>query len=95
MVTHVTKSVSVITRVAPDVKEKLQAIAKSTKRSEAFLAREAIEAFVERESWYVRQIQEGLEAVRAGEPGIPHEDVLRWLESSRKDQARPKAKRRR
>lgn len=75
------KTVSVITRVAPEVKEKLQALAKSTKRSEAYLAREAIEAYVEHNAWQVKEIKEALDAVMAGEPGIPHEDVERWLAS--------------
>jgi predicted DNA-binding protein len=50
-------------RVSPEVKEKLRAIAKNTKRSEGFLAREAIEHFVDTNDWQIALI-EGAEVAR-------------------------------
>ena len=79
--TEMVKSVPVMTRVSPKVKEKLQAIAKSTKRSESFLAKEAIEAFVDVNAWQLETIRHGLDSLKRGEPGIPHERVAAWLES--------------
>ena len=88
------KTQPVMARVAPEVKDKLRAIARSTKRSESFLAREAIEAFVEANAWQIEIIKEGLDAVKAGEPGIPHDEVITLVEAGRTKRARTTHRRR-
>ena len=71
----------VTTRVKPETKAKLRAIAESTKRSEAYLANEAIEAFVEINDWQVREIEVALAEAKAGAPGVTHERVAEYLGS--------------
>jgi predicted transcriptional regulator len=90
------KTVLVTARVEPAMKKKLQAIAESTQRSESFLAKEAIEAYVEMNEWQVALIKERLEAAKAGAPSVPFEEVKAWLESlgTKKPLPRPKPKRR-
>src|SRR5262249_15961203 len=73
---------SVVTaRVRPETKAKLRAIAQSTKRSEAGLAGEAIEAYVEVNEWQKREIAAALGEAKAGAPGVSHERMVAWLDS--------------
>ncbi|MDX2225440.1 MAG: hypothetical protein SFV21_21990, partial [Rhodospirillaceae bacterium] len=74
-------SVPVMTRVKPEVKRKLRAIAKQTERSEAFLARQAIEQFVAVNDWQTALIQERLEQLKSGAPTVDHETAMRWLDA--------------
>lgn len=74
-------TIPVMARVTPEVKEKLRAIAQNTKRSEAFLAREAIEQFVELNEWQVGLIATRLAEARAGGETVTHDEVVRWLDS--------------
>jgi predicted transcriptional regulator len=76
-----TKTVLVTTRVEPAVKKKLRAIAASTKRSESFLANEAIEAFVSANEWQVELIKQRLDAAKRGAPSVPFDRVKEWMES--------------
>jgi predicted transcriptional regulator len=74
-------TVPVMARVAPETKEKLRALAESTRRSEAFLAREAIEHFIEANEWQIALIAGRLAEARAGGETVPHDEVARWLDS--------------
>ncbi|MSO72975.1 MAG: hypothetical protein EXQ84_05130 [Rhodospirillaceae bacterium] len=74
-------SVPVMTRVTPEVKKRLRAIAKSSERSEAFLAREAIEQFVERNDWQIAVIEGRLADMNSGGETVPHDKVERWLDA--------------
>ena len=57
---------SVITvRLAPEVKRKLEALARGTRRSKSFLAAEAIAAFVDVNAWQVTEIQTAIEEADA------------------------------
>jgi len=86
------KTVLVTTRVEPAVKKKLRAIAASTKRSESFLANEAIEAFVSENAWQVELIKERLDAAKRGAPNVPFDRVKEWMESwgTGRELAKPK-----
>lgn len=75
------KKVPVMARVSPETKARLQSLAKTAKRSEAYLAEEAIENFVDLNEWQIRLIQERLGEASTGGPGIPHEEVERWLDA--------------
>jgi len=75
------KTEVVATRVKPETKAKLKAIAESTKRSEAYLAKEAIEAFVEVNDWQVREIELALAEAKAGAPGVSHQRMAEYLGS--------------
>ena len=80
-------------RVSPEVSEGLDALARDTKRSKAYLAGEAIAAFVGRNAWQVARIKAALEDAHSGSPGVPHERVDEWMDSWGTDHevARPEA----
>ena len=61
-------------RLSKDVKAKLQALAKATGRTKAFLAQDAIEKYLELESWQIRAIQEGIKAADEGKV-VPYEVI--------------------
>lgn len=53
-------------RLPKGTKERLQELADATGRTKAFLAQDAIERYLELESWQIHAIQEGLKAVDEG-----------------------------
>lgn len=61
-------------RLDVEIKERLEALAKRSRRSTSFLASEAITVFVETESWQLSQIQIGLEELDNGR-GVDHKGV--------------------
>ncbi|WP_342362928.1 CopG family ribbon-helix-helix protein [Terrarubrum flagellatum] len=67
---------TITVRVSSELKDKLEHIAKATRRSKSFLANEAIARYVETEAEIIAGIEEGLEDVKAGRV-IPHEQVVR------------------
>jgi predicted transcriptional regulator len=87
-----TRTIPVMTRVAPETKEKLRALARSTKRSEGYLANEAIESYVAANEWQVSLIERRLAAAKAGEPTVPHDEVERWLAAKGTGRALPMPK---
>jgi predicted transcriptional regulator len=79
-------------RIDTDTKKRLDALAKSARRSKSFLAAEAIAAFVEAESWQLDEIQTAIEEFDHGR-GVPHQDVATWLRSwgRRRERKAPRA----
>lgn len=67
---------TITVRVSTELKDKLEHIAKATRRSKSFLANEAIARYVETEEEIIAGIEEALEDVKAGRT-IPHEQVVR------------------
>ncbi|MGA2271418.1 MAG: CopG family transcriptional regulator [Bryobacteraceae bacterium] len=67
-------------RVDARVKKRLEALAKHSRRSKSFLAAEAIAAYVAAEEWQLREIQQGLKELDAGQT-VSHERVSAWLRS--------------
>lgn len=61
------KTVTLTVRVSPEVKERLEQLAKATERTQAFLAEQAIEEFLDAQAWQVRAIEEGLQAAERGQ----------------------------
>ena len=86
MAKHTTMTV----RLKPEVKDKLDALARGTKRSKDYLASEAIERYVDLNDWQVAHIKAALAEDEAGGPGVPHEEVVRWIESWGTDHELPK-----
>jgi RHH-type transcriptional regulator, rel operon repressor / antitoxin RelB len=84
-----TDTVSV--RLARSTKQRLQQLAKSTGRSRAFLAAEAIEAYLDINEWQVAGILGAIASLDRGK-GIPHERVKEWVTSweTRKERHSPK-----
>lgn len=71
-------TVPVTVRVSVEVNEKLERLAKATRRSKSWLASEAIGGYVKSESDYLAAVDEGLADIEAGRT-IPHEKVREWL----------------
>jgi len=84
------KSAMMTVRLAPEVSEKLEALARDTKRSKAYLASEAIAAYVDRNAWQIEEIKKGLDEARSGTPGVPHEKVEEWVRSWGTDHELPR-----
>jgi predicted transcriptional regulator len=77
-------------RLTQEVRDKLDALARDTKRSKSYLASEAIETFVNLNTWQVAHIHAALAEDEQGAPGVPHEKVMRWLESWGTDDELPR-----
>lgn len=86
-------STTVTVRIAPDVKKRLEKLAKSTGRTRSYLAAEALRDYLDVNEWQVARIKRAIESLDRGE-GIPHEDVMRWVDSWAKPNERPVPKRR-
>jgi predicted transcriptional regulator len=83
------KSTMMTVRLAPEVKEKLDALARDTKRSRSYLASEAIETYVNLNAWQVAHIKAALAEDEKDGPGVLHEEVVRWIESWSTDHELP------
>jgi predicted transcriptional regulator len=75
------KNAMMTVHLSPELDEKLAALARDRKRSKADLASEAIAAYVDVDAWQVAHIEEALAEARSGAAGVPHDDVVRWVES--------------
>lgn len=60
-------STTMTVRLEDDLKERLERLAESTKRSKSFLAAEAIREFVELNEWQVRETRAALKEADAGD----------------------------
>ena len=67
-------------RVGRSTKSRLEKLAKSTGRSRAFLAAEAISAYLDTNEWQVSGITKALASLDRGK-GIAHERVSDWVAS--------------
>jgi len=70
-----TNSSTMTIRLSTELKDRLERVAVSTKRSKSWLAGEAIEAYVDRELKIVEGIEQALEEMDT-QPGIPHDDMM-------------------
>jgi predicted transcriptional regulator len=77
-------SAIVTARISPEVKTKLDELARSTKRSKSYLAAEAIAAYVEQNAWQITEIEAGLAELDAGQALSEDEGEKRYrrLQSS-------------
>jgi len=57
----------VTARIDAALKAKLEALARSTKRSKSYLATQAIAAYVEQNEWQIAEIEAGIAELDAGE----------------------------
>ncbi len=83
-----TKSVTVNVQLPEAVRDRLDALAKTSNRSTATLAAEAITAYVEASTWQVSLIAGRVEELEAGSKTVSHEDVARWVASWGKENER-------
>jgi RHH-type rel operon transcriptional repressor/antitoxin RelB len=70
-------SPTVTVRLPQEVKNKLERLARSTKRSRNFLAAEAITEYIEVNEWQIAGIEASLKKLDAGN-GLPHGEVKAW-----------------
>ena len=61
-------------RLSKGTKERLQALAEATGRTKAFLAQDAIERYLDLESWQIQAIQKGVKSVDDGKT-VSLEDI--------------------
>jgi predicted transcriptional regulator len=67
-------------RLSPETKRELEEYARATKRSSAFIVKEAVEAHLAERRAYLEAIEEGLRDVEEGRL-ISGDAVIRWMES--------------
>jgi predicted transcriptional regulator len=73
-------SATLTVRLPPELKRRLGRLARSTKRTQSYLAGAAIADFVARESVHTQHIIEGLQDLNAGRV-VPHEMILGEIEA--------------
>lgn len=67
-------STTLSVRIDIDTKKRLEALAKRARRSQSFLAAEAIVAFIEAESWQLDEIHAAIKELDEGRR-VPHKKV--------------------
>lgn len=68
-------------RLSPELDEKLERLAQSTRRSKSHLAAEAIAAYVDANAWQVEETRKAIEKADAGGPFVAHEDMVAYMEA--------------
>jgi predicted transcriptional regulator len=79
--TKTARSEMMTVRLAPETSNKLEALARDTKRSKSYLANEAIENYVHLNAWQVAHMKAALAEDEKGGPSVPNEQVMEWLSS--------------
>lgn len=75
------KTITMNVRLPEAVRDKLDALAKSTRRSKSYLAAEAITSYVEANAWQVALIEERVAEIEGGSKTVSHDDVATWVAS--------------
>ncbi|MGH8656566.1 MAG: CopG family ribbon-helix-helix protein [Gammaproteobacteria bacterium] len=65
--TPTSETTTVTLRVPLAMKERLEALAKATGRSKSFLGIEALEAYLDVQTWQIEEILKGIEEADAGD----------------------------
>ena len=81
------RSVSLSFRTSREKAERLEVLSRATDRAKSWLLEQALDAYLDAQSWQTAHIEKGLNELRRGE-GIPHEDVAEWLATWGTDQER-------
>ena len=78
-------------RVEPEVKKRLEKLAKSTGRTRSFLAAEALNEYLDINEWQVAGIKRAVASLDRGE-GVSHKEVKGWISSwdRKRERAVPK-----
>ena len=84
-------STTITIRVAKTMKDRLENLARETKRSRSSLAAEGIGAFVELEERQIEGIKKALASIDKG-LGVAHDDVEAWVASWDTDDELPTPK---
>lgn len=65
-------------RIEESTFDRLDRLADALDRSRTWLVNEAIERYLDHEEWFVRSVEEGIEAAERGET-VPHAEVMASL----------------
>ena len=84
-------STTITVRVSKTVKDRLESLAKETKRSKSSLAAEGISTFVDLEERQIEGIKKALTSIDNG-LGVPQADVAAWVASWDTDEELPAPK---
>jgi predicted transcriptional regulator len=78
-------------RVEPEVKKRLETLAKSTGRTRSFLAAEALNEYLDVNEWQVAGVKRAMASLDHGD-GVPHQEVKDWVNSwgRRRERTAPK-----
>jgi RHH-type transcriptional regulator, rel operon repressor / antitoxin RelB len=68
-------------RVEPEVKKRLEKLAKSTGRGRSLLAAEALNEYLGANEWQVAGVKRAIASLDRGE-GVSHQEVKDWVGSS-------------
>ncbi len=79
-------------RVEPEVKKRLEKLAKTTGRTRSFLAAAALNDYLDANEWQVAGVKRAIASLDRGE-GIPHNQVKDWVNSWGRKRERPAPKR--
>lgn len=74
------ESTSLSFRTSKDKAEQLEQLATAMDRPKSWVLQQALEAYLDLQAWHVAHIEQGRRELREGK-GIPHEEVVRWVES--------------
>jgi predicted transcriptional regulator len=80
-------STTMTIRIATDVKEKLDRLARGSRRSKSFLAAEALAGYVERELEIIEGVQRGLADIESGRV-VSHAQVVAQIDEAIDEAAR-------
>jgi predicted transcriptional regulator len=67
-------------RVPKEKADQLDELAGAMDRPKSWLLQQALDAYLEVQAWHIAHIEQGRRELREGK-GIPHEEVVRWVES--------------
>ena len=73
-----TRTVPLSLRISEKKAREIETLAKATDRSKSWLLEQALDAYLETQSWQIARIERGLAEIERGE-GVPHEKVAEWL----------------
>ncbi len=73
-----TRTVPLSLRISEDKARQIETLAKATDRSKSWLLEQALDAYLETQSWQVARIERGLAELDRGE-GVAHAEVAEWL----------------
>ena len=76
-----TSRTTLAVEISTELDAQLDALAAKTDRTKARIVEGAIAAFIEAESRETELIRGRVEEARTGTPGIPHDEVARWVRS--------------
>jgi RHH-type transcriptional regulator, rel operon repressor / antitoxin RelB len=75
------ESTTLTVRLSTELKDKLDRLAESTRRSKSYLAAEAITEYVDANAWQIEEIRKAVQKADAGGPFVSDDDATRYLDA--------------